>query len=200
MGHSSLSTFLILISISTFTLAGSNHSDYEVTCLSPYLNLFPKPCPIQDPEPQPNINDCLDAAQKIHTDPDYDRVLMFGNKHRPGVQRTVPIDWTINTCLIHLETKDLGNIALMSLSTVYNATKEIIDQCVAKKSEGQRQGGYVELGEGGGFYVMVQANPGEAYLRLEYSLKEVILPRLAIKGGFGVDSTTMAKGGVQIAR
>ena len=113
---------------------------------------------------------------------------MFGWEHKFGVQRSVPIDWTVNTCLIHLETQDQNKVANLSLAEGYAAVEQIIDQCIVQQPAGYQQGGYVLLGADQEFYIMVQANPGDAYLSLTYSLNHFILPRLAVKGGMGGDA------------
>lgn len=161
-----------------FAVEPENFTNFQVECLSP---LAPFAIPgIFIPVPEPILGDCRRAAGVFHDDSQLNETMSFGDKSMPGVQRSVPIDWQVDTCLIHLETKDLANVATFRLADIYPVVEHIIKICVAERGEGLRQGGYAVFGDNDGFYIMVQASPGESYATITYNNGGRILPRLGV--------------------
>ena len=115
------------------------------TCLGPEFDLLP---PVQA--------DCGKAREKMEGVTWYKRVYNYGKMYNADIR--LPIKFVHESCNIVLDCPDgLGD--RFSLQEIASAVKMIRRVCIRDKPPGMRFGGLAGVGNGHGFFMVVQGNP-----------------------------------------
>ena len=111
--------------------------------------------------PAPNFSDCVHAMTVVRNSPFFSRPQTYGAFEDPP--RNVPIDWHYKTCLITIGIEDGSKKDTFALSATMPAFAAVEDKCIRKKKLGQGFGGFVPVGNGRGFFAIVQFDPDYQY-------------------------------------
>ncbi|KAL9130037.1 MAG: hypothetical protein Q9217_001682 [Psora testacea] len=105
------------------------------------------------------LEDCLIVCRLLMNIPWYRTPQIFGHWNESGVQRELPFRISHQSCyfglLIRTTEPDVKD--LFALSDVYPAVKQIRRSCVRDKPDGERYGGFTQVGTKG-FVVVMQGN------------------------------------------
>ena len=120
------------------------------------------------PYPEPVLADRIHVVSSVETDLQYNTVEVYG---RAGTEATrkIPIDWPYRTCLVLLDAEFEDSTDKFALKSLMPDIIETERTCIEKRTEGQKNGGVIPVGNDKGFYILVQYNP-------DYSVNTLHLP------------------------
>ena len=97
----------------------------------------------------------------VRNSPFFSRPQTYGAFEDPP--RNVPMDWHYKTCLVTIDADDGSKKDTFALSATMPAFAAVEEKCIRRKALGQGFGGFVPVGNGRGFYAIVQFDPDYQY-------------------------------------
>ena len=130
--------------------------------ISPILYQIALGSPVPSPQcyddsgqfPAPAALDCMSAMGVLQNDKYFTTPQRYG-VYEDATHR-VPRDWAYKSCLVTIDVEDASNTDTFAFSSTMPYFASIEETCVIKKKPGRGFGGYVPIGNGKGFYAIVQ--------------------------------------------